>query len=194
MIVSRTGVAARDVATKANRTAVQNRHILTGKELSFDTQDVIVSKTDLKGIITYANDVFMHISGFSEEELLGAPHSILRHPDMPRCVFKFLWTTIAAGTEVFAYVLNRARSGDHYWVLAHVTPTFDHGGKIIGYHSNRRVPERTAIAKIAPIYASLLSVEKSCADKEEGLNKSMKALVDFVGSTGMDYSELVFTL
>jgi PAS domain S-box-containing protein len=194
MFVSRTGVTDREAAVKASQFAVQNRHILTGKEVLFDQQDVIVSKTDTKGIITYANDIFIGISQYSENELLGAPHSILRHPGMPRCIFRFLWTTIAVGTEVFAYVLNRTKHGNHYWVFAHVTPTVGPGGQITGYHSNRRVPERAAVARIAPLYESLLKVEQSCADKEEGLKKSTQALVDFIAGTGMDYSELVFTL
>ena len=125
---------------------MQGLHI-TGHERFFDPTEPIVSKTDTKGRITYANAVFRHIADYSEEELLGAPHSILRHPDMPRCVFKLLWDTISTGNEIFAYVINRAKNGDHYWVFAHVTPSFDKTGKIISYHSSRRVPRRDAIDK-----------------------------------------------
>ena len=78
----------------------------------------------------------------------GQAHNIIRHPDMPRCVFDLLWKTIAGGEEIFAYVKNMAKNGDHYWVFAHVTPTFDAGGRIMGYHSNRRVPERGAVATL----------------------------------------------
>ena len=113
----------------------------TGVERRFAEDEVIVSKTDLRGHITYANEVFVRVSGFREDELLGAPHSIVRHPDMPRCVVQLLWDRIAAWHEVFAYVLNMSKNGDHYWVHAHVTPTFDEQGKIVGYHSNRRVPD-----------------------------------------------------
>ena len=98
---------------------------LTGVERFFDKDEIIVSKTDLKGRMTYCNDVFLRIAGYTEQELLGQPHSIIRHPDMPRCVFKLLWDTIGAGKEIFAYVINRAKNGDHYWVLAHVTPSRD---------------------------------------------------------------------
>src|ERR1700761_62065 len=94
----------------------------TGKERLWGAEDIIVSKTNLKGIITYANLTFLQVAGYSEEEVLGKPHSIIRHPDMPRCVFKLLWDSISAGGEIFAYVLNLASNGDHYWVLAHVTP------------------------------------------------------------------------
>ncbi len=121
---------------------MENKAILTGRERFFDQDEIIVSKTDLKGHIQYANRVFMRVGAFEDREVMGAPHSILRHPDMPRCVFKLLWDRIQEGHELFAYVLNRANNGDHYWVLAHVTPSFDGSGNLNGYHSNRRVPNR----------------------------------------------------
>ncbi|MBX9633657.1 MAG: PAS domain-containing protein [Magnetospirillum sp.] len=185
---------SRAIATEANRRIIAERQHLTGREVSFDESQVIVSKTDTKGLITYANETFLDVSGFTEEELIGAPHSILRHPAMPRCVFKFLWDNIFAGEEVFAYVLNRAKNGDHYWVFAHVTPSRDHTGQITGFHSNRRVPQKTAIATIEPIYASLLEVERKAATPKEAVENGIAALVDFVTKTGMSYSELVFTL
>lgn len=93
----------------------------TPDELRFDENLFIVSKTDLKGNITYANDLFIEISGYTEKELIGAPHNILRHKDMPRAVFKLLWDKIQKGEEIFAYVKNRAKSGKYYWVHAYVT-------------------------------------------------------------------------
>ena len=195
MIPSRLlGTVGKAAAAEANRVTVGARERLTGNEVFFKETDVIVSKTDVKGLITYANETFLNISGFREDQLIGAPHSILRHPHMPRCVFKFLWDNIGTGEEVFAYVLNRAKNGDHYWVFAHVTATRDANGTIIGYHSNRRVPERKAIETIAPIYKSLLDVEKAAATPQQGLENSFKALVDFVVGTGLSYSELVFSL
>ena len=167
---------------------------LTGRERTFGENEIIVSKTDPKGIITYANRVFTRVSGFSEAELLGAPHNIVRHPDMPRCVFKLLWDVIAAGDEIFAYVINRCKNGDHYWVLAHVTPTFDQNGKIVSYHSSRRKPSRTAVEQIIPVYRSLLEVEQSYADWREGMNASTQALVDQLGQIGVAYDEFVFSL
>lgn len=188
------GTDQRRLAVEANRDAVKNRGVLTGREVKFGDEEVIVSKTDVKGVITYANDVFIRISGYSEAQLIGAPHSILRHPDMPRAVFKFLWERIAGGQETFAYVLNKARNGDHYWVFAHVTPSYDRAGKVVGYHSNRRCPDRSAIEKVRPLYAQLLELEQGAASKDEGMRRSLKALSDFVASTGMDYDALVFTL
>src|SRR5580704_8741733 len=91
----------------------------TGRERTFPEDEIIASKTDVKGVITYANRTFMEVSLYSEEELLGQPHSIVRHPDMPRCVFKLLWDTIQKGDEIFAYVKNMCKNGDFYWVFAH---------------------------------------------------------------------------
>jgi len=87
----------------------------TLQEKVLGEDDFIVSKTDLKGLITYGNRTFIQMSGYSEAELLGAPHNILRHPDMPRVVFKLLWDTIQAQQEICAYVKNLAKDGSFYW-------------------------------------------------------------------------------
>lgn len=168
---------------------------LTNVERTFQWDDVIVSKTDLTGKITYANEVFIGISGYSEDELLGAPHSILRHPDMPRCVFKFLWDRIALGHEVFAYVINRAKTGDHYWVFAHVTPCYDRSGAMIGYHSSRRVPKPEAVATLKPLYATLLGIEQRATDRKQGMEEAFNALVKTIGDLGFDsYDRLIMTI
>ncbi|MCU0316755.1 MAG: PAS domain-containing protein [Fimbriimonadaceae bacterium] len=163
------------------------------RELFLGEEEVIVSKTDTKGLITYANDVFCRIAGYSATELLGVPHSIVRHPDMPRCVFKFMWDRIAAGHEIFAYVKNMARSGDYYWVLAHVTPTFSSQGEIIGYHSNRRCPARAGISAVEPLYRQLCAVEEA-SDPRTGLDQSLALLVATLNATGLDYDEFIFQL
>ena len=117
----------------------------TEVERTFKENEIIVSKTDLKGIITYANRTFLEVAMYLEEEVLGQPHSMIRHPDMPRCVFKLLWDTILEGNEIFTYVKNMAKNGDYYWVFAHVTPTFNDKNEITGFHSNRRKPDRRQI-------------------------------------------------
>ena len=86
----------------------------TGVERSFSPDEIIVSKTDTKGIITYANKIFLDIAGYTEDEVLGKPHNMIRHPDMPRCIFELLWQTIQQKKEIFAYVVNMAKNGDHY--------------------------------------------------------------------------------
>ncbi len=167
---------------------------LTGRARTFSPDEIIVSKTDTKGRITYANRVFQRIAGYTEEELLGKAHNIVRHPAMPRCVFKYLWDTLASGNEVFAYVLNRAKCGDHYWVFAHVTPTFDAQHRIISYHSNRRSPAASALAKIEPIYAKLLEVEKRHVLPRDQWAASLPVLVDTLKQAGMSYDEFVFSI
>jgi len=168
---------------------------LTNVERTFRWDDVIVSKTDPAGRITYANDVFLGISGFTERELLGVPHSILRHPAMPRCVFKLLWDRIAEGHEVFAYVINRAKNGDHYWVFAHVTPCFGKDGAIVGYHSTRRVPKPEAVTTVSGLYQTLVGIEQRAGDRAEGLRQSHAALLQTVADLGFDsYDRLVMTI
>lgn len=166
----------------------------TNVEVFFDPDDIIVSKTDLKGRITYANKVFSDVCGYSEAELMGQPHSIVRHPDMPRCVFKLLWDTLAEGREIFAYVKNMTRTGDYYWVFAHVTPSFDAAGKVIGYHSNRRLPERRIVAALAPVYKQLTEVEAQHRNAKDGLAASTRQMIDFVSSKNISYDQFVFSL
>ena len=166
----------------------------TGKEVFFDNDELIVSKTDIKGLITYANDVFMRVAGYTEKELLGAPHSIVRHPDMPRCVFKLLWDTLGQGNEIFAYVKNMCKNGDHYWVFAHATPTYNMSGNIIGYHSSRRVPDREPLAIIEPLYKELLSVENRHSNAKDGMQASFNTLLKVCEDKNVSYEELVFKL
>ncbi len=168
---------------------------LTGHERSFPAEEVIVTKTDLKGRITYANQCFLDISDLSEEQALGQPHSIIRHPDMPRCIFKLLWEYLENGREIFAYVINRAMNGDHYWVFAHVTPSFGTDGKIVGYHSSRRVPKQSAIEQtIEPLYADLLKIETQAADRKIGMARAYDALQEKLKSLRMTYDQFIFSL
>ncbi|HVI51329.1 MAG TPA: PAS domain-containing protein [Candidatus Sulfotelmatobacter sp.] len=167
---------------------------LTGKERTFPDSEIIVSKTDPQGRITYVNDVFLGVSGYLESEVMGKAHNVIRHPDMPRCVFKLLWDKIQASQEIFAYVNNRAKSGDYYWVLAHITPSFNANRQIIGYHSNRRSPTRAAIAKIAPLYAQLLQEEQKHSDRKLGIEAGTRLLMNTLANQGIGYEEFVFSL
>lgn len=168
---------------------------LTGVERTFDRGDFIVSKTDLKGRITYANRLFMKMADMNEKDLIGTPHSVIRHPDMPRCIFKLLWDTIEAKKEIFAYVINRSKNGDHYWVVAHVTPTFDDKGNVSGYHSNRRGPDRNILNNtIIPLYKKLLDIESSVPSRKEGMQLSYNAIIDILRQKGVSYDEFFFSL
>jgi len=166
----------------------------TNNERTFGVDEIIVSKTNEKGHITYANDVFLKLALYEEDEVLGAPHSLVRHPDMPRAVFKLLWDTIQAGEEIFAYVINMAKNGDHYWVFAHVTPSFDADGKIVGYHSNRRVPEPGPLVKVKALYQQLLAEENRHPNRRVGMEASHRMLTDLLTENAITYEEFVFSL
>lgn len=168
---------------------------LTGTEQFFDENELIVSKTDLKGRLTYTNDVFLRIAGYSEKECLGEPHSMIRHPEMPRCVFGLLWETIQDGREIFAYVVNRCKNGDHYWVNAHVTPSRDGSGNVVGYHSNRRVPDREILTNtIIPLYKDLLAEEARHSNRKAGLQSSTDMVTNLLNERNVAYDEFVATL
>lgn len=167
----------------------------TSVERFFDENEIIVSKTDLKGRITYANDVFQTIAGFNEAELLGQPHSIIRHPDMPRCVFKLLWDTLTTGNEIFAYVINRCNNGDHYWVYANVTASRGANGSIMSYHSSRTVPNRDVVEDaIIPLYRSLLAEERRHSNAKAGMAASLQMVLDLLNDKKMNYDEFLFSL
>lgn len=159
---------------------------------TFGREEVIVSKTDLKGRLTYANDVFLRVSAYEEEELLGQPHSIIRHPEMPRGLFHLLWEIIQGGGEAFAYINNLAKDGVNYWVLAHVTPTWDRSGAIVGYHSNRRSPARAAITRVEPLYAQMRAAEAGHSRATEAAAASRQVLEEQLA--GRSYEELVWGL
>ena len=151
--------------------------------------DFIVSKTDLKGLITYGNEIFIKMSGYQEHELLNAPHNILRHKDMPAVVFKLLWDRLKNKEPINAYVKNQCKNGDYYWVFANVTPSFDDRANVIGYYSVRRKPKDKAIVTLEPIYAELLKVEK-----QSGMNASKQHLESVLKSQGVSYDELIINL
>jgi len=168
---------------------------MTGVERFFDDDEIIVSKTDLKGRMTYVNNVFLKLADYTEAECLGEPHAKIRNPNMPRSIFKLLWDTIENGKEIFAYVVNRSANGDHYWVLAHVTPSRDIDGNIIGYHSNRRVPDRQILDDtIIPLYQKLLAEEQKHSNAKEGMEASYNMVVDLLNENGMEYDEFIARL
>lgn len=173
---------------------MQNIHC-TGTERFFGDDDIIVSKTNLKGHLTYCNKTFLDIADYKERDCLGQPHNMIRHPDMPRCIFQLLWETIQSGHEIFAYVINRAANGDHYWVYAHVTPSFGEGGTIVGYHSNRRVPDRNVLEnRIIPLYRQLLETEAGSSNRKLGLAASQGMIADMLTQKNVHYDEFIATI
>lgn len=165
----------------------------TAREKVMRENDFIVSKTDLKGRITYGNRIFVEFSGYPLDELLGAPHNIIRHPDMPRAVFKLLWETIEKGREISAYVKNMAKDGSFYWVFANVTPDFDERGNIVGFYSVRRKPNAEAIKVVSGLYQAMLRAEEN-AGARDAIAASTKLLTDLLTSKGLSYDELIHSL
>ena len=159
------------------------------KEHMVEESAFLVSKTDLKGRITYCNEPFLKIVGAKQAEVLGKPHNIVRHPDMPRAIFKLLWEHIKDKKEIFAYVKNKSFDGGYYWVFANITASVDDRNNTVGYYSVRRKPNPKAIEVIEPIYQKLLSVEKS-----GGMDASMKFLTDFLNEKNLSDDEFVNNL
>lgn len=155
--------------------------------------DFIVSMTDLKGRISYGNRIFIEFSGYEESELIGTQHNIIRHPDMPRGVFKLLWDKIQAGQECFAYVKNMSKDGGFYWVFTNVTPTFDSKGNVTGYFSIRRKPKISGIQTVTGLYAAMLEAEKK-AGAANAIAASTQLLVDVLTEKGLSYDELILAI
>jgi PAS domain S-box-containing protein len=156
-------------------------------------QDFIVSKTDLTGRILYGNETFIEFSGYEEEELLGQPQNIIRHPDMPRLIFKLLWDCITNDKEIFAFVKNSSKDGGFYWVFAQVAPTFNRQQQKIGYTSVRRMPNPKAIPNISELYEKMLMAERQ-ANAGEEIAASTAVLNEFLTRNNISYDFLVTIL
>ena len=166
----------------------------TNVEKVMREDDFIVSKTDTKGIITYCNEIFMEFARYSVNELLGQNHNIIRHPDMPRVIFKLLWDTIQSDMEINAYVKNMASDGSFYWVFANITPVKNENGQIIGYYSVRRKPNKAILDNtIIPLYRTLLAEEKRNSIATQ-MTASQKILNNLLTEKGMSYEELILSL
>lgn len=157
-------------------------------ELSVLDNQLIITKTDLKGYITYANPYFLELVGYEEKDILYKPHNIIRHPDMPKAIFLYLWKTIESGNEVNAFVKNKTKSGDYYWVKANVTPSYQND-KIVGYFSVRRKANTESIRQIETIYRRLSSIEKS-----SGVKASIDFLKSMLKDKGVSYEEFISEL
>ena len=136
------------------------RPLPTNKEIILDPKKVIISKTDKKGVIQYANDYFIEISGYSKAELLHKPHNIIRHPDMPKVVFKILWEKLHKGENIYAVIKNLTKNGDFYWVVTKFETSYDENGNIVSHTARRKtVPEK--VKQIAnSIYKTIVAIEK----------------------------------
>jgi PAS domain S-box-containing protein len=172
---------------------MKNKLTPTQHERVMREGDFIVSKTDLKGRITYCNRIFIEFSGYSEKELLGAQHNIVRHPDMPRGVFKLLWDTLQDKRECFAYVKNMSRDGGFYWVFANVTPDLDGQGVPQGYFSARRKPRAGAVTAVADLYRQMLDEERRAGPKDAPA-ASMAWLTRILEQKVLSYDKFILSI
>jgi len=151
----------------------------TNVEHEVTSVDIIVSKGDEKGDITYANPIFFKLAGYTQAELLEKPHSIIRHPDMPKIIFKYLWDTIQSGSDVKAFVKNLCKDGGFYWVFAHVRVATNPDKSFRNYVSTRKGMSAGARAIIEPLYKDLLAAEES-----GGMDASLPLLETFLKENG----------
>lgn len=163
--------------------------VLKNDEKVMDDNDFIVSKTDTKGFITYCNQIFIDMCGYTQDELIGANHNLIRHPDMPRIAFKLCWDLIQNRQEFFGFVKNLRKDGGYYWVFANITASVDEHDNIVGYFSVRRKPSKKGLEAIIPVYRQLVDAEKS-----GGMKASEKILNDFLKQNNTTYEELVTSL
>jgi len=163
------------------------RPLTNNHEVKVSSVDIIVSKTDIMGNIEYANQIFFKLSGYNKRELTFEPHSILRHPDMPRIIFKYLWDELKKGDEVYTFVKNLTKNGSFYWVLAYVRPTLNPDGSLRNYVSTRKMMSATAKIIIEPLYAKLLEIEKN-----SGVEASEKMLMDTL--EGKNFNQFMIDL
>ncbi|WP_086229755.1 PAS domain-containing protein [Campylobacter devanensis] len=161
-------------------------NLLNNQQKEIGDEAFITTKTDLKDYITYANSYFLNIVNVKNSDIIGKNHNIVRHPDMPKYVFKLLWDRIKNKQEIFAFVKNITFDGGYYWVFANVTSSLDESGNIIGYYSVRRKANPQAVEKIIPIYQKMLELEKF-----SGIEASQKYIADLLATHNTTYDRFV---
>ena len=161
----------------------------TNKETFLKENDFIVSKTDTSSKIKYGNEIFISISGWTEQELLNKPHNILRHPDMPQCAFKCLYNHIQNGKEWFGYVKNIKKDGGFYWVFANISPSYDENGRMVGYYSVRRKPKDGFKNIIEPLYKKLKGIENT-----SGMDSAYAEVGKLLKSKNLEFNELMIKI
>jgi len=161
-------------------------------ETEVPQEELIVSHTNLYGIITYANETFAHISGYDVEELIGKPHNIVRHPDMPSSLFTNLWETLGEGKIWSGYVKNLRRDGGFYWVYAQVSQLFDKSGKLIGYKSLRAPVDTQKRHELELSYNRLKEMEEDIIKMSEWIDKTTyKRLESLAQERNRSISEII---
>lgn len=163
------------------------------KEVTFKSSELIISKTDLQGKVTYANRTFMKVANYSERDLLGQNHNIIRHPTMPRGVFYGLWSTLKSGNEFFGFIKNYTFDKNYYWVFANVTPDLVNG-KAVGYYSVRRTPPKQVIPDIEKVYRQMIELEQR-TERSKASETSWQWLNDLIRKDyHQNYEEFALSL
>lgn len=157
------------------------------KEVNWDKSKIIISETDSYGTITAVNDVFSEVSGYTMGELIGQPHNVIRHPDMPKIVFKMLWDNLKQGNNFIGIVKNLAKSGEYYWVITDFEIRKDIMGNITHYIGKRKsVPISVIENYVAPFYETLLKLERI-----GGMELSSRFFKNYLAKQGKDYLDFV---
>ncbi len=157
------------------------------REVDWNKNKVLLSKTDIKGTILYANEDFIDVSGYDEFELIGQPHNIIRHPDMPKVIFKFLWDSIKSSKNIHVIIKNMSKTGRYYWVITDFKIIADSDGEIVGYFGTRKSVREDIIVKfIEPLYKKLLHIEEA-----SGLLASEEYLIGFLEERKKTYMEYI---
>ena len=159
-------------------------------EITVSPKKTIVSRTDEKGIIKFVNDYFKEIAGYNENELIGQAHNVIRHPDMPKVIFKHLWEELKKGNDMRAIIKNLAKDGRYYWVITNFHTLRDDDGNIIGYYARRKAVPQHVKEEVSKLYKTLKALED-----QEGMEASEKFLEQWLkehNTTYQDYVESLF--
>jgi len=159
------------------------------EEITISPKRTIVSRTDEKGIIRFVNDYFKEISGYKENELVGFAHNVIRHPDMPKIIFKLLWEELKKGNDMRAIIKNLAKDGRYYWVITNFHTLYNDDGKIIGYYARRKAVPQQVKEEISKLYKTLKSLEE-----QGGMEASEKYLKEWLNKHHTNYQNFVESL
>jgi len=172
-----------------NQSVNRKKPFPVDKEINLDPTKTIMSKTDTRGIIEYANEYFMEISGYEEFELMGRPHNIIRHPDMPKTIFKLMWDSIEKGQNIHAFVKNMAKDGRYYWVLTNFEIKKDAEGNVISYYARRKAAPRNAIYEIDRLYYILKSIEN-----KQDMQTALNYFIGMLEEKNMTYNQFILSI
>jgi len=161
----------------------------SGNEIKISPRDILVTRTDHQGVINYCNDTFLEVTGYTEREVIGANHNIVRHPDMPKVIFHLMWKSIKKRKNITSVLKNIAKNGNHYWVITDFKTDEDFSGSIKNHTAYRRAIPKNLIETIEPLYQTLLKIEQ-----EQDMDASIKYLNRYLADRDMDYNQFIENL